>query len=60
MLARLDAATEDFAGSVRASLHRWYAGTPTDPALIAATQATLLANDVTSYLQLLPGVRHRR
>lgn len=50
VLARLDAATEDFTGSVRASLQRWYAGTPTDPALVAATEATLLANDVPSYL----------
>ena len=50
VLARLDAATEDFTGSVRASLKRWYAGTPTDPALVAATEATLLANDVPSYL----------
>ena len=50
VLARLDAATQDFPGSVLASLQRWYAGTPTDPALIAATQATLLANDVPSYL----------
>ena len=50
VLARLAAAEADFPASVEASLQRWYAGTDTDPALVQQTRATLLANDVASYL----------
>jgi (E)-2-((N-methylformamido)methylene)succinate hydrolase len=50
VLGRLAAAQEDFPASVEASLQRWYDGTDTDPELVRATRATLLANDVASYL----------
>jgi len=50
VLARLAAAEADFPASVDASLQRWYADTDTDPALVQETRATLLANDVASYL----------
>jgi pimeloyl-ACP methyl ester carboxylesterase len=50
VLGRLAAAAEDFPASVEASLQRWYAGTGVDPELVAGTRATLLANDVASYL----------
>jgi pimeloyl-ACP methyl ester carboxylesterase len=50
VLGRLVAAEADFPGSVEASLERWYAGTDTDPALVEETRATLLGNDVASYL----------
>jgi pimeloyl-ACP methyl ester carboxylesterase len=50
VLGRLVAAKADFPGSVEASLERWYAGTDTDPALVEETRATLLGNDVASYL----------
>jgi (E)-2-((N-methylformamido)methylene)succinate hydrolase len=50
VLGRLAAAEEDFAAGVEASLQRWYDGTDTDPELVRATRATLLANDVASYL----------
>jgi (E)-2-((N-methylformamido)methylene)succinate hydrolase len=50
VLGRLAAAQEDFPASVEASLQRWYDGTDTDPELVRETRATLLANDVASYL----------
>ena len=50
VLSRLATAAADFPASVAASLQRWYAGTPTDPELVHQTEATLLANDVQSYL----------
>ena len=50
VLGRLAAAAADFPASVAASLQRWYAGTPADPDLVRRTEATLLANDVASYL----------
>ena len=50
VLSRLATAAADFPASVAASLQRWYAGTPTDPELVRQTEATLLANDVKSYL----------
>ena len=50
VLERLAAAEADFPASVEASLQRWYADTGTDPELVRETEATLLANDVTSYL----------
>ena len=50
VLGRLAAAEADFPASVAASLDRWYAGTATDPELVRRTAATLLSNDVPSYL----------
>jgi pimeloyl-ACP methyl ester carboxylesterase len=50
VLGRLATAAADFPASVAASLQRWYAGTGTDPELVRRTEATLLANDVASYL----------
>jgi pimeloyl-ACP methyl ester carboxylesterase len=50
VLSRLATAAADFPASVAASLQRWYAGTRTDPELVRQTEATLLANDVKSYL----------
>jgi pimeloyl-ACP methyl ester carboxylesterase len=50
VLGRLAAAAADFPASVAASLQRWYAGTDVDPELVRRTEATLLANDVPSYL----------
>ncbi len=50
VLGRLAVAEADFPASVEASLQRWYDGTGTDPELVAETRATLLANDLTSYL----------
>ena len=50
VLCRLTAAEADFRGSVEASLERWYAGTEVAPDVVAQTRATLLANDVASYL----------
>ncbi|MBO0677758.1 alpha/beta fold hydrolase [Mycolicibacterium sp. S2-37] len=50
VLARLRGATEDFAGSVAASLHRWYDGTAVDSDRVARTRATLLANDPASFV----------
>lgn len=50
VLERLAAAEADFPASVETSLQRWYAGTATDAALVGQTRATLLANDLPSYL----------
>lgn len=50
VLARLRTAEADFAASTAASLERWYAGTGVDADRIARTEATLLANDVRSFL----------
>ena len=50
VLGRLATAAADFPASVRASLDRWFAGTGTDPEVVRRTEATLLANDVPSYL----------
>ncbi|MBZ4019314.1 alpha/beta fold hydrolase [Streptomyces purpurogeneiscleroticus] len=50
VLARLRAAEADFAASTAASLERWYAGTDVAPARVARTEATLRANDVSSFL----------
>jgi Predicted hydrolases or acyltransferases (alpha/beta hydrolase superfamily) len=54
VLARLAAATANFPESVAASLLRWFpteaAGAAADPKTVAAITATLLANDVPSYL----------
>lgn len=50
VLERLRAAESDFAASAAASLERWYAGTDVDPGHVARTKATLLANEVGSFL----------
>ncbi|MGY1620746.1 alpha/beta fold hydrolase [Geodermatophilus sp. SYSU D00965] len=50
VLGRLATAAADFPASVAASLQRWYAGTGVDPETVRRTEATLLANDVASYL----------
>jgi pimeloyl-ACP methyl ester carboxylesterase len=50
VLSRLETAASDYRASVAASLERWYAGTDTDPDVVSRTEATLLANDVQSYL----------
>jgi len=50
VLARLATAASNYPASVTASLERWYAATDTDPEAIRRTEATLLANDVESYL----------
>lgn len=50
VLDRLASAGEDFPRSVENSLHRWYSGTGVSQEVIARTRATLLANNVASYL----------
>lgn len=50
VLGRLATAASDFESSVEASLDRWFAGAEVDPEIVAATRATLLANDRSSYL----------
>lgn len=50
VLGRLATADSDFEASVEASIDRWFTGTDVDPEVVAATRATLLANDRPSYL----------
>lgn len=50
VLDRLRAAEADFTASAAASLKRWYAGTDVGADWVARTEATLLANDVRSFL----------
>jgi pimeloyl-ACP methyl ester carboxylesterase len=50
VLDRLRGASEDFAGSVAASLLRWYDGTDVDPDRVRRTRQTLLANDPSSFV----------
>ncbi|MET9683820.1 alpha/beta fold hydrolase [Streptomyces coeruleorubidus] len=50
VLDRLRTAEADFAASAAASLRRWYDGTDVDPVRVAETKATLLANDIGSFL----------
>ncbi|MEH0639621.1 alpha/beta fold hydrolase [Streptomyces bottropensis] len=50
VLDRLRTAEADFTASAAASLKRWYDGTGVAPDLVARTEATLLANDVASFL----------
>lgn len=50
VLDRLCTAEADFTASAAASLKRWYAGTDVGPDQVARTQATLLANDLRSFL----------
>lgn len=51
VLARLEDASHDFAGSVEASLERWFAGTGVPPATVEHTRAVLLANRRDDYLR---------
>ncbi|MET9971894.1 alpha/beta hydrolase [Streptomyces sp. NPDC006356] len=50
VLDRLHVAEDDFTASVDASLKRWYDGTDVAPDRVARTKATLLSNDVGSFL----------
>ncbi|WKX15387.1 alpha/beta fold hydrolase [Streptomyces sp. NL15-2K] len=50
VLDRLRTAEADFTASAAASLKRWYAGTGVGPDRVARTEATLLSNDVGSFL----------
>jgi (E)-2-((N-methylformamido)methylene)succinate hydrolase len=50
VLERLRTAEADFDASAARSLHRWYDGTDVAPAVVERTRATLLANDVSSFL----------
>jgi pimeloyl-ACP methyl ester carboxylesterase len=50
VLARLRTAEADFEASAARSLQRWYDGTGVAPAVVERTRATLLANDVASFL----------
>lgn len=50
VLGRLQAAVDDFPASVAASLRRWYDGTDVDPDRIRSTEATLLHNDPTGFV----------
>lgn len=50
VLDRLRTTEADFAASAAASLERWYTGTDVDPAWVARTESTLLANDIRSFI----------
>ncbi|UUU36472.1 alpha/beta hydrolase [Streptomyces sp. CA-210063] len=50
VLDRLRTAEADFTASATASLKRWYAGTDVGPDRVTRTEATLLSNDVGSFL----------
>jgi pimeloyl-ACP methyl ester carboxylesterase len=50
VLGRLETAQADFGAATALSLQRWYDGTDVDPAVVERTRATLLANDVTSFV----------
>lgn len=50
VLARLEHAAHDFAGSASASIQRWYAGTDVPAEHVRRTEAVLRANDRTSFL----------
>lgn len=50
VLGRLRMAEADFAASVAESLRRWYDGTDVDAEQVRRTEATLLANDLNSFL----------
>lgn len=50
VLDRLRLAEKDFRASAAASLRRWYDGTNVDPQQVRRTEATLLANDIDSFL----------
>ncbi len=50
VLARMHAAERDFPAAAAASIQRWYAGTDVPAEVVRRTEATLLANDVGSFL----------
>lgn len=50
VMSRLQRATEDFAGSVAASLQRWYDGTSVDAGRVRQTEDVLRANDPASFV----------
>lgn len=50
VLQRLATAEADFDASAAASIQRWYAGTSVDPEIVRRTEATLLANDRSSFV----------
>lgn len=50
VLDRLRTAEADFTASTAASLKRWYDGAGVAPDRVARTEATLLANDIASFL----------
>jgi pimeloyl-ACP methyl ester carboxylesterase len=50
VLARLRSAQANFGASAAASIHRWYGGTEVDHDRIRRTEATLLANNVLSFV----------
>jgi pimeloyl-ACP methyl ester carboxylesterase len=50
VLGRLATAGADFRAGVTAALERWYGGTATAAEWVRRTEATLLANDVASYV----------
>lgn len=50
VLGRLETAQADFGAATARSLHRWYDGTDVAPAVVERTRATLMANDVTSFV----------
>jgi pimeloyl-ACP methyl ester carboxylesterase len=50
VFARLRTAEADFTAGTAASLKRWYDGTDVDADRVARTEATLLANDIGSFL----------
>jgi pimeloyl-ACP methyl ester carboxylesterase len=50
VLSRLSAARSDHAGSVAASIDRWYAGTDVPAGTVERTREVLLANDLEQYL----------
>ena len=50
VLSRMTTAEADFGAATALSLQRWYDGTGVAPAVVERTRATLLANDVASFL----------
>lgn len=48
--SRLATAQADFEASAAASIHRWYDGTTVAPEVVRRTEATLLANDRSSFV----------
>lgn len=50
VLGRLRTAEVDFAASAAESIERWYAGTDVSQEWVRRTEATLLANDIDSFL----------
>jgi pimeloyl-ACP methyl ester carboxylesterase len=50
VLKRLATAEADFDASAAASIERWYAGAGVDPETVRRTEATLLANDRSSFV----------